>query len=104
METLQQKKWQEKKDKTPEAIIIDVRTTEEYEAEHLENALNIDISNPPAFMESISQLDKNKPYFLYCRSGNRSWQAAQIMKMEGIEKTYNLENGIENWEGKTIQK
>ena len=102
MKTLQQQKWQKKQNKIPDAIIIDVRTTEEYEEGHLKNALHIDISDPPAFIKTISQLNKNKSYFLYCRSGNRSLQAAQIMKMEGIEKTYNLENGIENWNKKFI--
>lgn len=76
-------------------VIIDVRTKEEYDAGHLKltddqiNFLNGD------FQKSVKSLDKDKTYYLYCRSGNRSGKAAQILDEEGFKSVYNV-GGYEN--------
>lgn len=77
-------------------ILIDVRTEEEYVAGHLPGARNIDF-NSSDFTETISTLDKNDPYSIYCRSGNRSGQALKLMKTLGFTDVLDLEGGIIGW-------
>lgn len=57
---------------------IDVRTPGEYAAGHLDGAMNVDL-NSGAFAEQIAELPRDGSYFVYCKSGNRSAQAAAIM-------------------------
>jgi rhodanese-related sulfurtransferase len=72
-----------------EIIIIDVRTSEEYVESHAKDALNIDV-RAADFAQQIEKLDKNKTYKLYCRSGNRSGKALDIMKSKGFLHVENL--------------
>lgn len=80
----------------PEAVILDVRTEMEYNTGHIPNAKLINIMDP-RFAEKIEALDMEKHYYLYCRSGNRSMQAAKIMRKKGFEHTYNLARGVIDW-------
>ncbi len=81
--------FKEKLDKE-RGVIIDVRTKEEYDAGHLKLTDDqIDYLNGD-FQESVKSLDKNKTYYLYCRSGNRSGKAAQILDKEGFESVFNV--------------
>ncbi len=71
-------------------VIIDVRTKDEYEEGHLAEADHqYDLMNGD-FEDEFENLDKNKTYYLYCRSGNRSGKAARLMKKNGFEKVYNV--------------
>lgn len=71
-------------------VVIDVRTKGEHEQGHLAiTDAQHDILNGD-FQAEIANMDKNKTYYLYCRSGNRSGQAARMMKQEGFEKVYNI--------------
>lgn len=63
--------------------VIDVRTPAEFAEGHLEGAVNIDLSSPD-FVSRISALDPAGAYVVYCRSGNRSAQAAMMMDELGI--------------------
>ncbi|UAB84415.1 rhodanese-like domain-containing protein [Zunongwangia sp. SCSIO 43204] len=99
MENLTGEEWRKQLNATSKPQIIDVRTQEEYENGHLKNALQIDIMKQQEFMENLINLDKDVPYFVYCRSGNRSAQACKIMEMQGMKTTYNLKGGIMNWDG-----
>jgi rhodanese-related sulfurtransferase len=85
---------QENKD-NPDFVILDVRTSEEFAAEHIENAVNINL-NGPNFREAVNQLDKNKTYVVYCRTGVRAAEAAAIMKELGFKNVYDM-GGIEAW-------
>lgn len=67
-----------------DAVIIDVRTPAEYAEGHLDGAVNIDVSSP-AFADAIAELPADGEYVVYCRSGNRSAQAASIMRDHGFE-------------------
>jgi len=71
------------------AYLVDVRTPEEYNEKHLKNAQNINIKSPE-FAAKISKLDKNKPVYLYCRSGNRSGQATDSLIALGYKSSYNI--------------
>ena len=72
-----------------EVIVIDVRTLEEYQQSHIKNCQLIDFYSPD-FPSKIASLDKSKTYKLYCRSGNRSGQAVQLMKTLGFGNVENL--------------
>lgn len=78
------------------SIIIDVRTKMEFDQGHIPNANLIDIYLP-TFRSKILELDKDKSYYLYCRSGNRSYHAGLFMLENGFTKVHNLENGILDW-------
>ncbi len=79
----------------PDFTIIDVRTPEELADGYVENAVNINF-NSSTFREDIGKLDKDKTYLIYCRSGNRSAQAAVIMKELGFREVYDM-GGIIDW-------
>ena len=76
-------------------VIIDVRTHGEYSEGHLKEAdQQYDYMNGD-LQSQLGSLDKDKTYYLYCRSGNRSGKAARIMKMQGFDNVYNV-GGYEN--------
>lgn len=64
--------------------VIDVRTPEEYDAGHVEEAALIDIQGPD-FADQIDELDPEGEYVVYCRSGNRSAVAATQMEAAGLD-------------------
>jgi phage shock protein E len=66
-----------------DTIVIDVRTPAEYSEGHLDGAVNIDVQDPN-FGTILSQLPTDGDYVVYCRSGNRSAQAVEIMKAAGF--------------------
>ncbi|MCC5927158.1 MAG: rhodanese-like domain-containing protein [Bacteroidetes bacterium] len=71
-------------------VVIDVRTLGEFNDGHLViTDKHLDILNGD-FQRAIGDLDKSKTYYLYCRSGNRSGQAAQMMRQSGFENVYNV--------------
>lgn len=75
--------------------LLDVRTPEEFQEGHLENAININW-NDPNFIQQTHHLDKTQPLYIYCKSGRRSAAAAQQLSEEGFE-VYDLKGGIDNW-------
>ena len=80
----------------PDFQIIDVRTPEEFNDGHIENAILIDFYSED-FKDEIAQLDREKTYFVYCRSGNRSGQAIDILSELGFQEVYHLSAGIREW-------
>lgn len=78
------------------AIILDVRTPEEYKEEHLAGARQLDFLNSEVFDACIKLLDKSHTYYVYCRSGKRSHNACIKMKKQGL-KVFDMEGGILNW-------
>ncbi len=76
---------------TPDAVVIDVRTPEEFARGHLKDALNINVLADD-FREQIQALglDPNTPIYLYCRSGRRSQRAAEILREMGFRQLYNI--------------
>lgn len=75
--------------KAGKAYLVDVRTPEEFNSGHLQYATNINF-NSPEFKTEIGKLDKGKPVYLYCRSGNRSGKAADTLKTLGFHAFYNI--------------
>lgn len=87
-----------KQTKEANIVVLDVRTKEEFDQGHLAGAVNIDFNNTTAFNDFVSQLDKNKKYLVYCRSGNRSGQAMKMMQDKGFTQITNLDGGIQSWQ------
>lgn len=85
----------------PDAILLDVRTPGEVKQGKIKGATSIDIMHPQ-FLENIEQLDKDKSYLVYCRSGSRSAQACQMMAKKGFSHLYNLSGGISQWPYETV--
>lgn len=83
-------------DKPEDLVVIDVRTPEEFRANRLPDAVLIDIYEPD-FQARIAELDRDVPYLLYCRSGNRSQQARQIMEDLGFRDVADVEGGMVAW-------
>lgn len=79
----------EEEEMSSDAIIIDVRTPEEYEAGHLEGAQLLDL-NGGQFAAELPNLDPEAEYVVYCRSGNRSGQAVAMMTEAGFTDVTNL--------------
>ena len=73
----------------PASNLIDVRTPEEFEEGYVKGAVNIDVSNPN-FESQIASLDKEAAYSIYCRSGNRSVVAIEIMRNAGFTNLVDL--------------
>lgn len=69
------------------AVLVDVRTLQEYNEEHLENAINIPLDSIDQIEEII---DKNTEIIVYCHSGNRSSQALTKLKAMGYNNVYDL--------------
>lgn len=78
------------------AVIIDVRTPEEYAQGHLDGALLMNVSEENAFTEAADTLDKNHTYYIYCRSGRRSIKAAIILLERGLT-VVDLKGGYNAW-------
>jgi len=68
------------------ALIVDVRTPQEFADGHLDNALNYPLSELDAHFADI---DKERPIILYCRSGNRSGKAFQYLTSKGFINLHN---------------
>lgn len=78
-----------------EAVVLDVRTPEEFEEGHIPKATLIPLQE----LESrLGELDKDETYLVVCRSGNRSAQASELLVQEGFKKVYNMTGGMNTWD------
>lgn len=76
---------------TSNSIVIDARKPGEFDAEHVENAINIPLDTLNEMFESIP---KNEAFFLHCAGGYRSVIMASILKSRGIHHIINIEKGF----------
>ena len=80
-------------------VILDVRTPEETAEGMIENAIEIDYKASD-FDAKIKELDKDKSYLVYCRSGGRSVSASEKMIAAGFKNVTNMEGGYMAWSEK----
>ena len=81
----------------PELIVLDVRTPEEFEHEHIKGAVNVNLFDSN-FLKLVSDLDQSKPLLVHCASGRRSVSA--LTKMAGKTKfpaIYHMHDGFNGW-------
>lgn len=75
---------------------VDIRTPQEHEDAFIPNSTLIDWKSS-SFVEEIQKVDKDKPVFIYCRTGMRAARAKRKMKKMGFKEVYNLRGGIKAW-------
>ena len=76
--------------------VLDVRTAAEFNAGHLQNALQANWLDQKEFTDRTQHLDKNLPVYVYCQVGARSASAQAALEAKGY-KVVNLEGGLSNW-------
>ena len=79
-----------------ELVILDVRTPQEYEAGHIQGAININVLSEE-FEQRVKSMDKNSVYLVYCKSGGRSTTAVKIMNELGFEYIYHYPGGYSDF-------
>ena len=79
-----------------EGVVVDVRTLDEFKEGKIGKPFLIDFYDQD-FTKKLLELDKEKTYLLYCRTGGRSLSALNFMKENGFENIYHLTGGIEAW-------
>jgi len=84
-----------------DAWILDVRTKEEFEKSHISNSQNVSLDVLGNHIQQY-QDRKTKPVILVCQSGNRSLQAAKILKKQAFENIYNLTDGVLGWQNANL--
>jgi rhodanese-related sulfurtransferase len=99
---LTQEEWTAQLAQDDNAVIIDVRTPEEWSEGIIPNALQIDLYQGQGFIYKVDELDKSKNYYVYCKAGGRSSHACNIMNQLGFENTYNLVGGFMQWIGEVV--
>ena len=77
--------------------LVDVRTADEYDKGHIDDAINISISDKDQFIAQFEQLDKEDPVYIYCHSGGRSHRATSILADLGFKKIYDFNGGWKAW-------
>ena len=80
---------------TKDALVFDVRTTEEFNLGHIKGSINIDFYDEKLFVDFFEKINKTKPIYIYCRSGNRSKKSSEILKEIGFIKAGF--NNVEYW-------
>jgi rhodanese-related sulfurtransferase len=78
-------------------LILDVRTPQEYHRSHIAGAKLIPLQQLDKRVSEIAD-HKKRDILLYCRSGNRSTVAAQILERQGFKKLHHLRPGIIGWQ------
>jgi len=78
--------------------VLDVRTPQEYAEGKIAGSKNLDVLKTDLFTTSIEKLDKNKTYYVICKSGNRSQKATNQMIEAGFKNVINIIGGMKAWE------
>ena len=79
------------------AFFVDVRSPQEFNEDHIPDALNIPLDQIMGRMDELEGVEG--PIVLYCRSGKRSGKALVMMQEQGFHKLYHMAGGITAWTG-----
>jgi len=90
-----------KHENDPNLIILDVRTPWEFSDGHIERAENLDFTDPD-FSEMVKNLDKDRIYIIYCKSGNRSKKVMELFRNFGFINLYSIKGGFEGWKSSNL--
>ncbi|MGF7118877.1 rhodanese-related sulfurtransferase [Methanobacterium oryzae] len=91
----------EKNRNNPDFEVLDVRTPEEYNEGHIENALLLNVKSK-GFEDELDKLSKDKNYFVYCKSGRRSGKALELMEKHGFKNINNIVGGFDKWKSRRL--
>jgi len=81
-------------------ILVDVRTADEYNEEHIPHAILLTLDEIESRADEVIP-DQSGTYIIYCRSGNRSAQASQLLSDLGYKNIYDM-GGIIDWPYDTV--
>lgn len=81
-------------------LVVDVREAHEFRQGHLEGAVNIPLSQ---LKSRLSEIPRDRPVFLYCRSGMRSRQAGRLLRRSGFRDVAHLAGGLAAWNGPLVK-
>ena len=85
----------------PDFVVLDVRTPEEYEKGHIENAHLLNAKSRD-FEDEIGKMDKNRKYFVYCRTGRKSRKAVELMQKSGYKEAHSIIGGMDKWKRRRL--
>ncbi len=88
------KELKKKLDANEDLFLLDVRNPNEYEIANIKNAKLIPL---PQLESRLHEIPKDKEIIVYCHHGNRSFEAAKILRENGFEKVTSLIGGIDVW-------
>lgn len=83
-------------------LILDVRNEDEFTEGHLKNSIQIPVDE---LKESLGDIEKFKDelVLVYCKSGNRSADAMDILKENGFTNLVHMKDGISKWDGEVVK-
>jgi rhodanese-related sulfurtransferase len=87
------------KQASPNPQILDARTNEEFGLDHLQGAVQVNVSNDVDILTVASKLDKKKPVFVYSINNGRSGVLAKKLRDQNFSEVYELPGGISKWIG-----
>jgi rhodanese-related sulfurtransferase len=82
----------------PNAILLDVRTPQEFAAGYIDGASNINVLDSDFKEQVQQQLPPKRPIFVYCKVGGRSARAAKALQAMGYTEIYDLYGGYTDWQ------
>ncbi|NQX62912.1 rhodanese-like domain-containing protein [Paenibacillus qinlingensis] len=100
LRNLSSDQFQEAMDKDKH-VLIDVREPGEVKQGYIPGAVNIPLSS---MGRRLSEIPKDRPIYLYCRSGMRSKQAARVLRKNGFSELSHLKGGMMAWKGSLTQQ
>lgn len=85
------------------ALLLDVRTPDEWNEGHLEGAAHADYwGDESAFQSAMDAIPRDRPVLVYCAGGGRSGLTAKELVEAGHREVYNLEDGISGWQAEGL--
>ena len=78
-----------------DAVVLDVRSSNEFAAGHLPNARNIPVED---IEKRAGELPAGKPLIVCCASGSRATRAASALRKAGREQVFCLDGGVSGWQ------
>lgn len=81
---------------SPDLVVLDVRTPEEFAQGHIDGAINVNLRGDD-FLEQLAQLDHAATYVLHCKSGTRSAEALEVMKAQEFSSIVHMSEGFDGW-------
>ena len=91
IQTISASEFARRKVTNPSLSVVDVRKPVEYEAEHVEGAVNLPLDS---ISEHMNELHPNEPVYVHCAGGYRSMVASSILKARGFDTIVNVDGGI----------
>ena len=98
VEVVEPQQFKHALNKYPQALLLDLRTPEEFQDAHLSNAIIIDFESDDFESQLKSAVDTTSIVFIYCRTGNKSGQTNTMLQDMKIDTIIELNGGYESWQ------